>query len=174
MVGQAYDGASVMSSKHSGVQSRIKEVARHAFYVHCNAHSLNLVPVDTVKAVPQDECFFAFLQRLYVFMSGSYVHTKWLNIQKEMYDGAPRELQRLSETRWACRQMACRTVLNRLPAIVRVLEEIAAENSGDRTVDARGLLAQIDLQFIGLLVKCTKVFGDARCLSDFLQSPSLI
>lgn len=162
-----------MSGKHSGVQARIKEVAKQAFYVHCNAHRLNLVLVDTVKAVPQAECFFAFLQRLYVFMSGSYVHTRWLNIQKEMYAGAPKELQRLSETRWACRHIACRTVLDRLPAIIRVLEEMAAEHSGDRSVDARGLLAQIDLQFIGLLVTCTKVFGDARYLSDLLQSPTL-
>ncbi|KAF3834434.1 hypothetical protein F7725_025638 [Dissostichus mawsoni] len=56
-----YDGASVMSGKHSGVQARIKEVEKQAFYVHCNAHSLNLVLVDT---------------GLYVFMSGSYVHTR--------------------------------------------------------------------------------------------------
>lgn len=173
LIGQSYDGASVMSGKHSGVQARIKEVAKQAFYVHCNAHCLNLVLVDTVKAVPQAECFFALLQRLYVFVSGSYIHNKWLNIQKEMYPGAPRELQRLSETRWACRHIACHTVLDRLPAIMRLLVEVASENSGDRSIDARGLLAQFDLQFIGLLVICNKVFGDARCLSDMLQSPSL-
>uniref|UniRef100_A0A8D3C1N1 HAT C-terminal dimerisation domain-containing protein n=1 Tax=Scophthalmus maximus TaxID=52904 RepID=A0A8D3C1N1_SCOMX len=83
------------------------------------------------------------------------------------------ELQRLSETMWACRHIACHTVLDRLSAIMRLLEEMASENSGDRSIDARGLLAQFDLQFIGLLVICNKVFGDARCLSDILQSPSL-
>uniref|UniRef100_A0A671X5W5 HAT C-terminal dimerisation domain-containing protein n=1 Tax=Sparus aurata TaxID=8175 RepID=A0A671X5W5_SPAAU len=97
----------------------------------------------------------------------------WLNTQKEMHAGAPRELQRLSDTRWACRHTACRTVLERLPAITRVLEEDAAENHGDRSIDARDLLTQIDLQFIGLLVTCTKVFGEAQSLSDILQSPSL-
>uniref|UniRef100_A0A8D2ZIW1 HAT C-terminal dimerisation domain-containing protein n=1 Tax=Scophthalmus maximus TaxID=52904 RepID=A0A8D2ZIW1_SCOMX len=90
-----------------------------------------------------------------------------------MYPGAPRELQRLSETRWACRHIACHTVLDRLPAIMRLLEEVASENSGDKSIDARGLLTQFDLQFIGLLVICNKVFGDARCLSDILQSHSL-
>uniref|UniRef100_A0A6Q2XCH7 TTF-type domain-containing protein n=1 Tax=Esox lucius TaxID=8010 RepID=A0A6Q2XCH7_ESOLU len=173
LVGQAYDGASVMSGKHSGVQSRIKEVAKQAFYVHCNAHCLNLVLVDTVKAVPQAECFFTILQRLYSFMSGSYVHIKWLDIQKEMYDGPPRELQKLSDTRWACQHMACNTVLKRLPTVIRLLEEISEEKSGDRTVDARVLLAQMDLEFIGLLVTFTELFGDTRCLSDILQSPSL-
>ena len=80
----------------------------------------------------------------------------------------------MSDTRWACQHTACRTVLKRLPAITRVLEEVAAENHGDRNIDAQGLLAQIDLQFIGLLVTCTKFFGDAKpSLSDILQSPSL-
>lgn len=37
LVGQSYDGASVMIGKHSGVQASINEVAKHAFYVHCNA-----------------------------------------------------------------------------------------------------------------------------------------
>lgn len=50
LVGQSYDGAAVMSGKHSGVQPRIKEVTKQAF--HCNAHCLNLVLVDTVRGIP--------------------------------------------------------------------------------------------------------------------------
>ncbi len=64
LVGQAYDGASVMSGKHSGVQARIKEQAKHAFYIHCNAHCLNVVLVDTVKAIPEVGEFFSLLERL--------------------------------------------------------------------------------------------------------------
>ena len=101
LVGQAYDGAAVMSGKHSGVQARIREQAKFAFYIHCSAHSLNLVLVDVVKSVPKTEEFFSLLQSLYIFTSASYVHLKWLSIQREMY-GRTRELQRLSDTRWAC------------------------------------------------------------------------
>lgn len=173
LVGQAYDGASVMSGKHSGVQARIKEQAKHSFYIHCSAHCLNLVLVDTVKAVPEVGQFFSLLDRLYVFTSGSYVHQKWLSIQEEMYPGAPRELQRLSDTRWACRYMALHTIMDRLPAIKRVLQDIVQEHNGDRSVEARGLLAQIDLQFIVCLVTLHKVFGEAKFLSDMLQSSSL-
>nr|XP_054594234.1 zinc finger MYM-type protein 1-like [Nothobranchius furzeri] len=43
LIGQAYDGAAVMSGKHSGVQAKIKETAPFAFYIHCSAHCLNLV-----------------------------------------------------------------------------------------------------------------------------------
>ena len=99
LVGQAYDGAAVMSGKHSGVQTRIREQAQFGFYIHCSAHCLNLVLVDVVKRVPETEEFFSLLQSLYIFTS--YVHPKWLSLQREMY-GRTRELQRLSDTRWAC------------------------------------------------------------------------
>lgn len=173
LIGQGYDGASVMSGKHSGVAARIKTDAKHAVYVHCNAHCLNLVLIDTVKAVPEADCFFALLQKLYVYMSGSYVHQKWLDVQKDMYEGQPRELQKLSDTRWACRYLACRNLMDRLPAILRVLHDIATENSGERSVDARGLLTQLDLSFVSLLATFRRLLGDAKVLSDTLQSPSL-
>jgi len=173
LVGQGYDGASVMSGKHTGVAARIKTEAKHAFYVHCNAHCLNLVLVDTVKSVPEADCFFSLLEKLYVYMSGSYVHQKWLDVQKEMYGGQPRELQKLSDTRWACRALACRNFMDRLPAVLCVLQNISEENHRDRSTDARGLLAQIDLTFISLLATFRKLFGNTKLLSDLLQSPSV-
>lgn len=69
--------------------------------------------------------------------------------------------------------MACRNMRERLPAVLKVLQEIAHEKSGDRSVEARGILSQIDVHFIGLLVTFCKVLGDAKCLSDILQSSSL-
>ena len=47
MRGQGYDGASNMSSGHSGVQARIRELAPLATYVHCGGHCLNLVIVKS-------------------------------------------------------------------------------------------------------------------------------
>lgn len=63
LVGQGYDGAAVMSGRCSGVQARVKQVAKYAFYVHCNAHCLNLVIVDSVKKVPEAGEFFTLLQQ---------------------------------------------------------------------------------------------------------------
>ena len=123
--------------------------------------------VDSVKSVSEADCFFSLLQKLHCF-SGSYVHTKWHDIQREMYDGQPCEVPKLSDIRWACRYTACRNLLDRPPAVYRLLQEIVLESHGDRAVDARGLLAQIDLSFIGLLVT-----GQSKFLSDMLQSPSL-
>lgn len=94
-------------------------------------------------------------------------------MQREMFDGPPRELQRLSDTCWACRHTACRNVMDKLPAIVRVLEEIASENHPQRAIEARGILVQIDLNFVGCLVLFRKILSDPNFLSEMLQSKTV-
>src|SRR6218665_3995473 len=83
-----------MSGRLSGVQVRIKEHAECAENVHCYAHRLNLVIVDTCKAVRHAADYFALLQKLYIFVSGSFVHPKWLSLQNDLYpDEKPIELR---------------------------------------------------------------------------------
>ena len=79
----------------------------------------------------------------------------------------PRELAKLSDIRWACRCYACRNLTDRLPAALQVLHDIDEENNGDRSVEARGLRGQLNLDetFRGIL-------GDVKFLSDTLQSSS--
>ena len=74
MVSQGYDGAAVMSGHCSGVQSRIRQVAPKALYVHCNAHCLNLCLVDCVKSVSCAAELFGLVQNIYVLLSSSKCH----------------------------------------------------------------------------------------------------
>lgn len=41
--------------QHASVQAKIKDVAKHAFYVNFSVHCLNLVIVDAVKSVADAE-----------------------------------------------------------------------------------------------------------------------
>lgn len=77
LVGQGYDGAPVTSGKQNGVAQSVQKVAIYAFYVHCHAHRLNLVIVDTMKSITYAAEFFALLEKLYVFLSRSYVHQRY-------------------------------------------------------------------------------------------------
>ncbi len=43
LIALTYDGASALSGKEKGVQTRIKEVYKNAHYVHCYAYQLNLI-----------------------------------------------------------------------------------------------------------------------------------
>ena len=77
MVSQGYDGASVMSGHCTGVQTRVREFAPYAAYIHCYAHVLNLVLVDSVKSVTHASEFFALLEALRIcvlFKNSCLVH----------------------------------------------------------------------------------------------------
>ena len=62
--GLGYDGASVMSGVHSGVQTLIKEmVSFPVLFVHCGCPNLNLVINDAVDSVVDNQNFFDELLR---------------------------------------------------------------------------------------------------------------
>ena len=63
--------------------------------------------------------------------------------------------------------------MDRLPAVLQVLHDIDEENNGGRSVEARGLRGQLNLDFIGLLAIFTRILGDTNFLSDMLQSSSV-
>lgn len=174
LVGQGYDGASVMSGANRGVQQKVRESAPLAIYTHCFAHRLNLVLVDSCKSVPDVANFFALVEKLYVFSSGSVVHSRWIEIQKQMYPGEqPRQLQRLSDTRWACRVVACRNIRDRLDALLCTLHDIACNSNGDRAVEASGLIAMMEFKFVFLLHLFCDLLGKIHVVSNLLQSSSI-
>jgi hypothetical protein len=47
--GQGYDGASNMRGEFHGLQRRVLDQNRYAFYIHCFAHQLQLVVVSVAK-----------------------------------------------------------------------------------------------------------------------------
>ena len=72
-VAQCYDGALVMSGWANGVQGKLNEKVSGSdlFYVHCYVYRLNVVLIDTLKAIP---CIFdalTLIQSLFNFINGS-------------------------------------------------------------------------------------------------------
>ena len=114
--------------------------------------------------------FFVLLERLYVFVSGSFIHDLWLKTQIDMYPGEiPKELQMPSDTRWACRYVSCRVVRDRLQAIVRLLTELTSGVNDSLALDARALLLHIDRALVAMLTLMT----DVHTVSKMLQSPTV-
>ena len=66
--GQGYDGATVISGVHSGVQTLIKEMVSFPVpFVHCGCHNLNLVINDAVDSVMDNRNFFDVLGAIFSF-----------------------------------------------------------------------------------------------------------
>ena len=175
LVSQGYDGASVMSGRCAGVQQKIRDIAPQAIYIHCTAHVLNLVLVDSSNCVSGAAEFFALLQALYTFMSSSKVHVLSLQWQEEIYPGKRiKELKRLIETRWACKYDAVEVVLNTFEAIIATLEDIMEGSDKEKAVEAKGLFLQVHtFSFLLQLIVFDKVLGCTKALSDILQKPDL-
>lgn len=109
--GQGYDGAANMSGHYKGLQSRILKQNPKALYVHCQAHCLNPVLVESAKSNICFVNFFNLVEKLYTFMANSLKrHSAFIEMQKRKHpDKRPLELKKLTDTRWACRESALKT-----------------------------------------------------------------
>ncbi|KAJ8036177.1 Zinc finger MYM-type protein 1 [Holothuria leucospilota] len=164
LVGQGYDGASVMNGKLSGVQERIRRKIPQTLYVHCFAHRLNLVIVETVKSVVPVVDFFAVLQSSYNFLSGSHIHKQWIKWQQKMYPKARVvEFKGMSDTRWASQVRTVGAIRKRFHCFVEFFRHIDTnDDNRDRALNARGLLSQLDQTFIYCMLLMDEVLTSAN------------
>ena len=102
------------------------------------------------------------------------MHARWLQIQKELYSNQrPRELQRLDDTRWSCRYAACKTIRDRLQAVLQLLAELSSGDNAHRAVEARCLLKAIDSHFVVTLILMCDIFGRTNAFCCMMQSSTL-
>lgn len=135
ILSQCYDGASVMSGQHGGVQKKLQEkLQKQIPYVHCFNHQLHLVVVHAIGMQNDVEMFFSVCNSLYNFLR----RPKLVKI----YDGT--KLKRLLEQRWSGHLGTVSTILENHEKIVDALES-CEENGCDAAIciEATGLLKQI-------------------------------
>ncbi|CAH1110702.1 unnamed protein product [Psylliodes chrysocephalus] len=80
LVAQSYDGAAVMAGYLGGLQAKVKEKFKHAIFVHCIAHRLNLVLSRSMDNIKDCKVFFSTLSGLSSFFSKSSKRTRPLDI----------------------------------------------------------------------------------------------
>ncbi|XP_015378470.1 PREDICTED: uncharacterized protein LOC107172690 [Diuraphis noxia] len=149
----------------SGVQALFRKEVPYTYYIHCNNHRLNLVLVDVAKNVEEADKFFLLLQDIYVFMSGSTIHSKFMELQKKVGKCKPIELKRLCMTRWSSQIHSCRALKSVLDIVLLLLNNIVLEKP-DRSLEAVGLLNMIDFQFIYL---CNDLLSEIHIVIKYLQ-----
>lgn len=171
--GQGYDGASVMSGIHAGVQTLIKSmVIAPVPFVHCGSHNLNLVINDAVNSVVENENFFGLLRELFTFFASSL--NRWREIGFEA-EKRSLTLKKLCTTRWSSRIDAVRAVRDRYPHIMRVLTRLSltSTNKAERE-DAKTLKNKIDkLEFVIFIVMWERVLRAINNASRELQSQKI-
>ena len=96
--------------------------------------------------------------------------------QNELHPGKPPlQLQRLSDSRWACRYNAVNALCLTYDCLLATLEDIADDASDCvKAVQAKGLYHQVKpFSFLVSLVTFDKILSFTKHASDQLQSPDL-
>jgi len=113
---QCSDGASNMSGAYRGVQSRLKEIHPLAVYVHCYAHSLNLVLQEAAREVPVFRDSLEYLHRAAILLGRSAK-------RKSVLQSFSAEIKPICPTRWSVRAEAIRTALQQYEGISKALND---------------------------------------------------
>lgn len=124
--GQGYDGASVMSGAHFGVQKRIINIVPTALYVHCCAHNLNLVISDAAKTSQKIVSFFSIVQDVFNFFGSSAPRWALLALGDEQACKVSKKtLKKVCPTRWEARHDAVFSLQERFIDVVKCLTKIS-------------------------------------------------
>ncbi len=149
-----------MSGHYKGLQSRILRQNPKALYVHCQAHCLNLVLVESTMSNIGFVSFINLVEKFYTFMANSSKrHSAFIEMQKRKHpDQHPLELKKLSDTCWVCRESALKTLVKVLPSAM-FLEEMTMQDPPDSSAgDAISLLKSINFEFFLCLEVTCPVF----------------
>lgn len=127
--GQCYDGAANVSGAITGLQSRIKELEPRAIYVHCAAHTLNLVVQDSMQNITEVRDFLVVIRDLISFVKGSPKRlAAFTNIQQTTENEGEMQtssLRPFCPTRWCLRIKSLQTVEKNFHSLLLFLNELS-------------------------------------------------
>ncbi|XP_049766555.1 zinc finger MYM-type protein 1-like [Schistocerca cancellata] len=95
--GQGYGNGANMNGKKSGLQNRISDMNKRAFYVPCSSHSLNLAVNNAAMSSKYAVSMFSTVKILYDFFSSSVRRWDVLKYLPNL------SLKPVSDTRWESR-----------------------------------------------------------------------
>lgn len=170
LVGQCYDGASVMSGHLNGLQQKIKEHAPQAVFVHCLAHRLNLVLQQSFKKISKCRIFFASITGIPSFFHSSAKRSYALA------STSARRMPTITETRWSSNSKLISAIVQDWQKLKEVFENIVTSEESDRNSVqlARGFLRDMnDFEFTFLTIVFSDIFDLTDILYDVLQKKSL-
>ncbi|XP_018329034.1 zinc finger MYM-type protein 1 isoform X2 [Agrilus planipennis] len=166
LVGQCYDGSSVMSGHLNTLQKKIKDKAPQAVFVHCVVHHLNLVLQQSLVKILSCRLFFASVSGISSFFkdseNSSYTHNS--------------TSPTVPKTRWSCHSKLLNVIIEDWNKLKDVFEFIVTcEQSDKKSIQpAKGFLNDMNsFEFTFLAVVFNEIFCSFDILYDILRKRSL-
>lgn len=137
LVSQSYDGARVMSGHHTGVQAILQKTYKHAFFVHCYAHQLNLIVAQATSQNQDVRIFFSDLSDITNFFSNSPQRVAVLD------NIVGKRIPRASATRWNFKSRTVNTVFEYREELIECMEQIQSTSKQPTTIIKAGAVAHL-------------------------------
>ena len=118
LIGQSYDGASVMSGNAGGVQRIVRNTYPFAFYVHCYAHQLNLILEKCASINHTVRSFFCNLHAFPSFFTRSPKRSAFL---KEIVN---RRIPAAPQTRWNYNTRTVKIIHDNLESLKECMDSL--------------------------------------------------
>lgn len=166
LVGQGYDGAANMSGAFNGVQALIRENYRHALYLHCASHSLNLA-ICTASGIPEIRNCLGTIEKLYDFFNTPKRKAILDAAIEKCDDVTVKTLKRLNLTRWVSKLDSVDDFTELIEPIDQALNEIGENDSSSNVTS---LIKAMDFEFILSVLIIKSVYTETLPLSRKLQS----
>ena len=151
--GQAYDGASNMCGRLSGVQARISFQYPKAIYIHCFCHSLNLAVQDASHYIPLISSTLDVIQELSNLIHFSPKRKALLEQMRHDFGMESSSLRPLCPTRWTVKHKAFESVQRNYEPLLQMLDTISNGLNGNSYLEVRSKAGGIlhSLQTFNLL-----------------------
>ncbi|XP_076354003.1 zinc finger MYM-type protein 1-like isoform X2 [Tachypleus tridentatus] len=171
LVAQSYNGAAVMTDKLNVLQTKVKARCPCAIFVHCCAHTLNLVLSQACMIIKECKIFFSTLNGLVSFFSTSS------NQKKALDDIVQRRVPGAAPILWNYSAHLVNMAKDYLHSLTELFDQII-ENPLDwdqnTVISARGFQHSFkDPKFQFLLNVFYDVFSHTDVLFNILQSKIL-
>lgn len=169
LVGQCYDGASVMAGHINGLQAKVIEIAPNALFTHCLAHRLNLVLQHGCSANTQCRIFFANITGISSFFHNSTART---NVVDSIIG---KRMPQFVQTRWASRSKILHLLVDKWNEFKTVFE-IIINNSNSSPESICGSIGHLknlksfDFAFMAQIF--SRIFLLTDSLYNILQTKS--
>lgn len=170
LVGQCFDGASVMAGQVNGLQSKIKNEAPQAVFVHCAAHRLNLVLQQSCNSISECRVFFANVTGFSSFFHHSAKRTHIADTVIK------RRIPTSVSTRWSSNSNIVKVINTEWDSIKQVFTDIINDKISDQTSvrQSSGFLNLFnDFEFALLIGIFSEIFSITDVLFEILQKRSL-
>ena len=125
IIGQAYDGASVMSSERAGVQAKIKAVSPRALFTRCYSHCLNLA-IAASCSVQEVRNLISTINETHLFLANSPKRQRLFEqtVKEFLPSSLHGKLPGLCKTRWVERHTCFEVFLEMYEALIIFLDAI--------------------------------------------------